>query len=85
MRSADALVERGDEIDVLCVMPGNDAGCLKRLPANSSDDTLFRAKLEGCCDWLKPPQHAFQRRKPQFLDSRARGNGSSNSTGASLN
>ncbi|MGD1018614.1 MAG: polysaccharide deacetylase family protein [Verrucomicrobiia bacterium] len=69
-----------------CVKPGDDAHCLKRLPANSSDDAaLFRAKLEGCYDWLGVPQRAFKSWKLRFLDSGKRGNGSSGSTGASLN
>jgi peptidoglycan/xylan/chitin deacetylase (PgdA/CDA1 family) len=69
-----------------CVKPGDDAYRLKRLPANSSDDpALFRAKLEGCYDWLEIPQRAFKRWKLRFLDSGRRANGSSDSTGASLN
>ncbi len=69
-----------------CVKPGDDDYCLKRLPANSSDDAaLFRAKLEGCYDWLELPQRAFKSWKLRFLDSGKRGNGSADSTGASLN
>jgi peptidoglycan/xylan/chitin deacetylase (PgdA/CDA1 family) len=69
-----------------CVKPGDDAYCLKRLPANSSDDdALFRAKLEGCYNWLEVPQRAFKSWKLRFLDSGKRGNGSSDSTEASLN
>jgi peptidoglycan/xylan/chitin deacetylase (PgdA/CDA1 family) len=61
-----------------CVRPGDDAYCLKRLPANSFDDpALFRAKLEGCYDWLEVPQRAFKSWKLRFLDSGKRGNGSS--------
>jgi peptidoglycan/xylan/chitin deacetylase (PgdA/CDA1 family) len=64
-----------------CVRPGDDAYCLKRLPANSSDDAaLFRAKLEGCYDWLELPQRAFKSWKLRFLDSERRDNGSSDST-----
>lgn len=69
-----------------CVKPGDSTYCLKRLPANSSDDAaLFRAKLEGCYDWLEVPQRAFKSWKLRFLDSGKRGNGSSDTSGASLN
>jgi peptidoglycan/xylan/chitin deacetylase (PgdA/CDA1 family) len=69
-----------------CVKPGDDAYRLKRLPVNSSDDpALFRAKLEGCYDWLEIPQRAFKRWKLRFLDSGRRSNSFSDSMGASLN
>lgn len=69
-----------------CVRPGDNDYCLKRLPANSSDDAaLFRAKLEGCYDWLGVPQRAFKSGKLQFPGSGTRRNGSTDSTGGSLN
>jgi peptidoglycan/xylan/chitin deacetylase (PgdA/CDA1 family) len=52
------------------VKPGDDVYRLKRLPANSSDDlALFRAKLEGCYDWLAGPQRVFKNWK--FLGLRS--------------
>ncbi|HTS19756.1 MAG TPA: polysaccharide deacetylase family protein [Verrucomicrobiae bacterium] len=60
------------------VKPGDDVYRLKRLPANSSDDiALFRAKLEGCYDWLEVPQRAFKSWKFRFLGSDKRGEDSS--------
>jgi peptidoglycan/xylan/chitin deacetylase (PgdA/CDA1 family) len=50
-----------------CVKPGDNAYCLKRLPANSSDDAaLFRAKLEGCYNWLEMAQRAFKSWKLRY-------------------
>ncbi|HVM61582.1 MAG TPA: polysaccharide deacetylase family protein [Verrucomicrobiae bacterium] len=53
--------------------PDDDVYRLKRLPVNSSDDlALFRAKLEGCYDWLGVPQQAFKSWKFRFLGSDSR-------------
>ncbi len=44
--------------------PGDDAFCLKRLPANSCDDeALFFAKLHGAYDWLGSAQRTVRQLK----------------------
>jgi peptidoglycan/xylan/chitin deacetylase (PgdA/CDA1 family) len=42
------------------VQIGDDPFCLKRLPVNDDDQTLFLAKLNGAYDWLAYPQSWFK-------------------------
>ena|ERR1700722_16141218 len=44
-----------------CAQQGDDAACLKRLPANSCDDhALFTAKIAGAYDWLNMAQRLYR-------------------------
>ncbi len=61
----DLLVQAGYSNGVSTIIgtvqPTDDAFCMKRLPANSSDDpALFHAKLEGSYDWLHRFQYSYK-------------------------
>jgi peptidoglycan/xylan/chitin deacetylase (PgdA/CDA1 family) len=52
--------------------PGDDLMQLKRLPANSCDDTnFFQAKLDGAYDWVAPLQMGVKRFKSAVLGAPA--------------
>ena len=56
--------------------PGDDLMRLKRLPANSCDDTkLFQAKLDGAYDWIAPLQAGVKKIKSAISPRRTSDNG----------
>lgn len=43
---------------------GDNKFLLKRIPVNSNDDRcMFKAKLDGCYDWMQMPQYLYKRVK----------------------